>query len=104
MSAAIEVRQLRKTFPVGFGVRKRTGLDGMTFDVEEGEVYGFLGPNGAGKTTTIKVLTGLLRADEGTAAIFGKPASDTAARRQLGFLPESPVFYDHLSGREFLRF
>ena len=103
-TAAIEVNQLRKTFSLGFGVRKRVGLDGMSFEVERGEVYGFLGPNGAGKTTTIKVLTGLLRPDAGRAAILGKDASDTAGRRQLGYLPESPVFYDHLTGREFLLF
>ncbi len=103
-TAAIEVRDLRKTFTLGLGVRKRMGLAGMSFDVQPGEVYGFLGPNGAGKTTSIKVLTGLLRQDSGEAAIFGKPPSDPVSRRRLGFLPESPVFYDHLTGREFLHF
>lgn len=103
-NAAIEVRDLRKTFTLGFGVRKRMGLDGMSFDVNAGEVYGFLGPNGAGKTTSIKVLTSLLQPDSGSAAIFGSAPGDPAARRRLGFLPESPVFYDHLTGREFLSF
>ncbi|MFO0598734.1 MAG: ABC transporter ATP-binding protein [Myxococcaceae bacterium] len=104
MSAAISVNGLHKEFSLGFGVRKRKGLDGMTFDVEAGEIYGFLGPNGAGKTTSIKVLTGLLQQDTGTASIFGKPPTDAAARKRLGYLPESPVFYDHLTGREFVRF
>src|ERR1051325_11528330 len=74
----------------------------MSFQVGPGEVYGFLGPNGAGKTTTIKVITGLLRPDSGSASIFGARPDDGKGRRRLGYLPESPSFYDHLSGREFL--
>ncbi|MFZ5444879.1 MAG: ABC transporter ATP-binding protein [Myxococcota bacterium] len=104
MSLAISVKELRKEFSLGFGVRRRTGLDGMTFEVQQGEIYGFLGPNGAGKTTSIKVLTGLLQQDSGTAAIFGREPTVASARKRLGYLPESPVFYDHLTGREFLRF
>ena len=104
MTAAIEVANLHKEFSLGFGVRKRVALDQMTFRVEPGEVFGFLGPNGAGKTTSIKILTSLLRADSGTATIFGKSPAEPSARRRLGFLPESPTFYDHLTGREFLHF
>lgn len=100
----IKVEDLRKQFPVGLGVRKRLGLDGMSLQVNQGEIYGFLGPNGAGKTTTIKILTSLLRQDSGEALIFGEPPWRPAARKRLGFLPESPVFYDHLTGREFLHF
>ena len=104
MTKAISVNGLEKDFTLGFGVRRRRGLDGMTFDVEAGEIYGFLGPNGAGKTTSIKVLTALLQQDKGTAEIFGKSPTDAKARLRLGYLPESPVFYDHLTGREFLHF
>lgn len=99
---AVDVRELRKDFSIGLRARKRTALDGMTLSVAPGEIYGFLGPNGAGKTTTIKVLTSLLRPDSGEARLFGQAPFTPGARRRLGFLPESPVFYDHLTGREFL--
>jgi ABC-2 type transport system ATP-binding protein len=65
---------------------------------------GYLGANGAGKTTTLKILVGLLEADEGAAEVLGRPVGDTAARRGVGFLPENPYFYEHLSAREALRF
>jgi ABC-2 type transport system ATP-binding protein len=75
----------------------------MNLTVDAGEIYGFLGPNGAGKTTSIKILTGLLRQDAGTARVFGLDPTRPATRARIGFLPESPVFYDHLTGGEFLR-
>jgi ABC-2 type transport system ATP-binding protein len=67
-------------------------------------VFGFLGPNGAGKTTTIKMLMGLIYPTSGQARIFGHPVGDPAAKAKLGFLPESPYFYDYLTSREFLNF
>jgi ABC-2 type transport system ATP-binding protein len=79
-------------------------LSGLSLSVQRGEIYGFLGPNGAGKTTTLKILLGLMRATSGTAEIFGKPAGDVDVRRQIGFLPEAPYFYDYLTAEEFLRF
>ncbi len=103
-SPAVQVEGLRKQFMVGMGVRKRLGLDGMSFTVQAGEIYGFLGPNGAGKTTSIKVLTSLLRPDKGEALLFGAPPWSPASRKRIGFLPESPVFYDHLTGQELLSF
>lgn len=102
---AIEIRSLRKRFSVHVRVMtKRVALDGLDLTVEQGSIFGFLGPNGAGKTTTIKVLTSLLHQDSGDARIFGKSPLDLDARRRLGYLPETPSFYEHLTGREFLRF
>ncbi len=101
---AIEISALRKEFAVGVRGRKRVALDGMELEVRSGEIYGFLGPNGAGKTTSIKVLTSLLRPDSGKALLFGLPPWQPQARRRIGFLPESPVFYEHLTGREYLHF
>jgi ABC-2 type transport system ATP-binding protein len=72
--------------------------------MQRGEVFGFLGPNGAGKTTTIKMLMGLIYPSGGTATLFGRPVGDPSAKTKVGFLPESPYFYDYLTGREFLRF
>jgi ABC-2 type transport system ATP-binding protein len=100
----IQIEQLRKVFRVGFWGRRVTAVDGLSLDVSRGEVFGFLGPNGAGKTTTIKMLMGLIYPSGGTATLFGRPVGDPAAKSKVGFLPESPYFYDYLTSREFLRF
>lgn len=79
-------------------------LRGVSFSVGQGEIFGFLGPNGAGKTTTLKVLLGLIRQTSGHAEVLGFPAGDVKVRRRIGFLPESPYFYEYLTAEEFLRF
>jgi ABC-2 type transport system ATP-binding protein len=76
----------------------------LTLEVEPGQIFGFLGPNGAGKTTTIKTLMGIIRPSQGRALVFGKNSWETGPKQKIGFLPESPYFYDHLTGREFLNF
>lgn len=96
--AAIDIRGLRKEYG------SRVALRGLDLSVRPGEVFGFLGPNGAGKTTTIKILTGLVSATAGSATIFGMPASDAAARRRIGYLPENFRFHDWLTGKELLEF
>jgi ABC-2 type transport system ATP-binding protein len=78
-------------------------LRDISLDICQGEVFGFLGPNGAGKTTTIKIITGLIRPDSGEVDIFGEAVNSLAARQKIGFLPESPYFYEHLTGYEFLK-
>ena len=78
-------------------------LKDISLDIHEGEVFGFLGPNGAGKTTTIKIITGLIRPDSGKVDIFGEAVNSLAAKQRIGFLPESPYFYEHLTGHEFLK-
>jgi ABC-2 type transport system ATP-binding protein len=84
-------------------LRKRVeAVKGISFDVRRGEVFGFLGPNGAGKTTTLKMLMGLVFPTAGRAEIFGLPVPSLAAKRRLGYLPESPYFYDYLTPEEFL--
>jgi len=100
----VQTDQLRKVFKVGFWGRRVTAVDGVSLEVRRGEVFGFLGPNGAGKTTTIKMLMGLIYPSGGTATLFGRPVGDPSAKAKVGFLPESPYFYDYLTGREFLRF
>jgi ABC-2 type transport system ATP-binding protein len=100
---AIEIENLTQDYQVGFW-RKRAvrALDGLSLQVERGEVFGFLGPNGAGKTTAFKVLMRLLRPTAGTARILGCALDDLAMRAQIGYLPEQPYFYDYLTAREFL--
>jgi len=98
----IQTVDLAKTFRLGFRRKKVEALRGVTFKVNEGEIFGFLGPNGAGKTTTIKVIVGLLRPTTGRALLMGQPAGEIEARRHVGYLPESPYFYDHLLPEEFM--
>jgi ABC-2 type transport system ATP-binding protein len=100
----VRIYHLSKVFRVGFWGRRVTAVDEVSLEVQRGEIFGFLGPNGAGKTTTIKMLMGLIYPTGGTAALFGRPIGDPAAKAKVGFLPESPYFYDYLTSREFLRF
>jgi ABC-2 type transport system ATP-binding protein len=98
------VEDLVKDFRVGLGMRRKRALEGISFRVREGEIFGFVGPNGAGKTTTLKVLMGLIRPTRGTARILGHDVRETEFRRHIGFLPENPYFYEFLTGREILGF
>lgn len=98
----IEVRELRKTFRIGFLGRRVEAVKGVSFDVRRGEIFGFLGPNGAGKTTTIKMLTGLIKPTGGEAFLFGVRVPSAEARRRIGFLPENPYVYPYLTPREFV--
>ncbi len=102
---ALATYELTKDYAVGFW-RKRPyrALDRVTFDVGQGEVFGFLGPNGAGKTTTLKLLMQLVFPTSGRAEIFGLPAGDLRVKRRIGYLPENPYFYDHLTGEELLAY
>ena len=92
---------LTKVFRVGFWGRPITVLERLNLEVCQGEVFGFLGPNGAGKTTTIKILMGLIYPTAGRATLFGRPIGDNQAKARVGFLPESPYFYDYLTAAEF---
>jgi len=101
---AITIKDLCKEYRVGF-LRKRVRvLSDLSLNVGEGEVFGYLGPNGAGKTTTLKLLMDLLRPTSGEVRILGQPAGDAWTKRQVGFLPEQPNFYEYLTGRELLSF
>ena len=84
----------------------RTAVDGLTFSVPNGAVFGFLGPNGAGKTTTIRMLMGLLHPTAGRAVIDGIDVSTDSleVRRRVGHLPDEIFLYDYLTGRQFLEF
>jgi len=100
---AIETRSLSKEYPHGFlHLKKKTSLEGLTMQVEDGEVFGFLGPNGAGKSTTIKLLMGIIFPTAGSAQILGRPVSDVSMHRDIGYLPEQPYFYDYLTATEVL--
>src|ERR1700704_7206954 len=102
---AIEILGFEKTYKVGFWrKRPKRALHPLRLTVEEGEIFGFLGPNGAGKTTTLKLLMGLVFPTSGSARILGKDLDDPQVKSQVGFLPEQPYFYDHLTARELLNY
>src|SRR6186713_2937652 len=103
MSPAIYIDNLAKDYAVGFW-RRRTyrALDGLTLSIAPGEVFGFLGPNGAGKTTTLKLLMQLIYPTSGYAEILDRPVGDVSVKRRIGYLPESPYFYDYLTAEELL--
>jgi ABC-2 type transport system ATP-binding protein len=105
MPPAIRIDDLTKDYAVGFW-RKRPyrALDQLSLQIDTGEIFGFLGPNGAGKTTTLKLLMQLIFPTSGTAEILGRPAGDLATRRRIGYLPENPHFYDHLTAEELLTY
>lgn len=105
MQEAVVIEGLIKDFPQPLGRRKTfRAVDDISFTVREGEVYGLLGPNGSGKSTTMKMLLGLVKPTAGQCRIFGRSSTQVDSREDVGFLPESPYFYKHLTGRETLRF
>lgn len=102
MSIAIKTEGLTKRYS---GLRKNIGVtavNNLSFEVEEGEIFGFLGPNGAGKTTTIKMLLNLIYPTSGEAFILGKPVGDINMKYSISYLPETPYFPEHLTGPELL--
>ena len=100
---ALATHELTKDYRVGFW-RKRPyrALDRLTLEVGTGEVFGFLGPNGAGKTTTLKLLMQLVYPTGGGGEILGRPLGDRSVKQRIGYLPENPYFYDHLTAEELL--
>ena len=96
----IEVKGLVKTY----GAKR--AVDGISFSVRKGDILGFLGPNGAGKSTTMKMITGFLRPDSGTAPVGGIDVTQNpvAAREQVGYLAESAPAYPEMTVEEFLGF
>jgi ABC-2 type transport system ATP-binding protein len=98
----ISVQRLKKVFRQGFWMRRVEALHDVSFEVRQGQIFGFLGPNGAGKTTTIKILTGLIAPSAGEARLFGESIPSPRAMARVGFLPENPYIYPYLSPREFV--
>ena len=105
MPTVIEIDRLTKEYEAGFLRKRKTrALDTLSLAVERGQIFGFLGANGAGKTTTLKLLMRLIYPTSGTARILGRDISDISMHARIGYLPENPYFYDHLTAREFLSY
>jgi ABC-2 type transport system ATP-binding protein len=79
-----------------------TAVDGLSFDVEAGEIFGFLGPNGAGKSTTINIVSGILEPTSGKAVVLGYDVRTDSPliKERIGVCPQEPAYYAHLTGRE----
>lgn len=95
----LEVRHLFRSF------RGIPAVEDVSFRIGQGEIVGFLGPNGAGKSTTVKIITGLLRANEGKVLFEGRDIRDDMVgfRKVLGYVPEEAHLYTYLSGLEYLQ-
>jgi ABC-2 type transport system ATP-binding protein len=98
-SLALDTRGLKKFFG-------RPAVDGLDLSIKRGEFYMLLGPNGAGKTTTLRMVSGLLKPDEGSISIFGIDALDdpVGAKQIVGWLSDEPMIYDKLTPLEYLEF
>ncbi|MDD2707019.1 MAG: ABC transporter ATP-binding protein [Verrucomicrobiae bacterium] len=98
----VRTEHLGKTYSSWFSSRATEALADLTIEVPEGSVFGFLGPNGAGKTTTINMLIGLLKPTRGQAWLMGRSPMDGQAREHVGYMPEVPTVYPHMTAVEFL--
>lgn len=87
-------------------VKWKKSVDNLNLEIKNGEIFGFLGPNGAGKTTTIKMITGILKPDEGEILLDGKNIEKhpVDAKKTIGFVPDSPDMFLRLTGIEYLNF
>ena len=104
MTLAVDIRDVHRSFPGTWGKGGVYAVKGVSLSIPSGGVYGLIGPNGSGKSTIMKMLVGLLAPHGGSCSVFGRPATATANRREIGFLPENPYFYKFLTGSETLRF
>ena len=100
--AILALDHLSKTYRDPMTLKRFTAVSDVSLSLERGEIFGLLGPNGAGKTSAIKMILGLTRPTSGAVLLDGRDPSDPLARRRLGYLPENPCFYDHLTATEYL--
>lgn len=101
--ALLEIKDLTKIYSFGKN-RTVTALNKVSMSVEEGEIFGILGPNGSGKTTCLKLLLGIVFPTDGKITIMGKNQYSVDIKKNIGFLPENPYYYDYLTGPEILKF
>jgi ABC-2 type transport system ATP-binding protein len=101
---AVEVKNLVKDFKGALGVKNVRAVNDVSLQIAPGEVYGLIGPNGSGKSTTMKAVLGLVAPTSGATAIFGRNSLKVDSRNEVGFLPENPYFYKHLTAAETVRF
>lgn len=101
---AVEVKNLVKDFKGALREKKVRAVKDVSLQIAPGEVYGLIGPNGSGKSTTMKAVLGLVGPTSGSTSIFGRNSLKVDSRNEVGFLPENPYFYKHLTAAETVRF
>ncbi len=99
---AIQIEGLNKTYTIGLR-HKIEVLKDVSLSVRKGEIFGFLGPNGAGKTTLIKSMLGLLKYGPGRIRLFNRDINNLEVKSMIGFQPETPTFYPHLTAMEVMQ-
>ncbi len=104
MAAVVEIDGLTKLYRSWLGGTGVLALNQLTLEVQEGETFALVGPNGSGKTTCLKLLLGLLFPTSGQTKLFGLQVGDMRVKRLIGYMPETPYFYDHLTGEQLLRY
>lgn len=105
LNPVVTTQNLGKFYRTGFWMNQKIeSLKSCTLSIYAGETFGLLGQNGAGKTTLLKTLLGIVRPTSGSGILLGKPIGDRHIKQRVGYLPENPYFYDHLTGWEFLEF
>lgn len=104
MAVAVKTEGLTKTYHLSTQNEPVNAVTNLDLEIDEGQIFGFLGPNGAGKTTTIKMLLGLTYPTSGQAWILGEPAGKIDVKKRISYLPESPYFYEYMTGKEVLEF
>ncbi len=103
MSAVIKIENLTKIYHLSKR-REVIALRDFNLEIEEGEIFGLLGPNGSGKTTLLKTMLGLTSPTKGKVEILGKRMDNVEVKKDIGFLPENPYYYEYLTGSELLDF
>lgn len=104
MTSILEIESVQQKFRTGFWMTHVHVLHDVTLSVPEKSIFGFLGANGAGKTTLIHLIVGLRKPTGGSVKIRGHFSTESEARAQIGYLPERPYFYEHLTGEQFLSY
>ncbi len=104
MPIIIEIENISREFISGFKRKKTPAVTNVSLQIQKGEIFGIVGVNGAGKSTVLKMLLGFIPPDSGEILILGKSPKDPNSRKKIGYLPENPYFYDHLSANELLKF
>ena len=99
MQWAVQAQNIHQSVRSGFWMKSIEILKGINFSVEAGTVFGLVGSNGAGKTSLIHLMVGICQPKNGSLLIFGERADSLRAKRRIGYLPERPYFYTHLTGK-----
>ena len=100
----ISINDIRKTFTTSFLSKQVNAVNGISLTIQKGEIFGIVGPNGAGKSTLLKMLMGFIKPTSGEMTLFGQSPQNPEVRKNIGYLPENPYYYDYLSAEDLMAF